>query len=155
MTRPHASNLLVLETRQHVRDQRRRPNRVIIREENNIRRSVPDPMRHLQSLICERDGHYPDPLGVDGVGKVLQGSEHFLFSDDEDFFGIPNKPAVRCFFELFASINGGDNDGDIFGGDVGRIVWEGNGAVDEEGKETDAVPEISVEPGGDKAASRQ
>lgn len=112
-------------------------------------------MRHLQSLIRERYGQYSDPLGVDGVGEILQGPEHLLFGDDEDFFGFADKPAVRSFLKLFAGINSGDDDGDIFGGDVGWAVWEGDRAVDEKCKETDAVPEISIEPRRDKPAPRQ
>lgn len=122
LTRTHTPNLLILKTSQHIRNQRRRPNRIIVREEDNIRRRILDPMGHLQSLVSERDGQNADTFGVDGIGKVLERPEHLLFGDDDDFFGFADEPGVSGFFELFAGVDGGDDDGDIFGGDVGWIV---------------------------------
>lgn len=147
LTRPHTADLLVLETGEGVREERRRPNGVVVGKHDDIRRRILDPMAHLQSFVRKRDGQHTNALRVDLVGKVLQGPEHLLLGDDEDFLGLADEPAVCGLLELFAGVDGGDDDGDILGGDVGRVFWEGDRAVDRPGYETYAVPEVAVEPG--------
>jgi len=92
LTRPHPAYLLILETREDVGKQRRRPNRIIIRKDDDIRRRMPDPVDHLKTLVGERDGEDSDLVRIDRVGEFLQGSLHGLFSDDDDLLGIPFEP---------------------------------------------------------------
>lgn len=129
LARADAADLLVLKTRQHIRQHRRRPDRIVVRKDDDVRRRVLDPVAHLQPFVRKGDGEHADALRVDLVGEVLQGAEHFFFGDDEDFFGLADEPAVGGFFELLAGVDGGDDDGDVFGGDVGWVFGEGDGAV--------------------------
>src|SRR6266545_1341859 len=57
----YSANLLVLKASEHIRKERRWPDRIIIREYDDICRGVFNPVAHLQSLIREWDGEdaYP------------------------------------------------------------------------------------------------
>ena len=92
LTRPHPAYLLILETREDVGKQRRRPNRIIISKDDDIRGSMPDSVDHLKTLVGERDGENSDLVRIDRVGKFLQGTLHGLFSDDDDLLGITFQP---------------------------------------------------------------
>lgn len=145
LTRTHTAHLLVLETCQHVRDQCRWPDSVVVREEDDICGRILDSMSHLQSLVREGNGQDTYTFGINGVGKVLQRPEHLLFGDDDDLFGLADEPRVSGFFEFFTGVDSGDDDGDILRGDVRWVVWKWDRAIDESGEETDAVPEVPVE----------
>ena len=93
-------------------------------------------MGHLEPLVGEWDGQDADALWVDGVGEVLEGAKHLLLGDDENLLGLADEPAVCCFFELLAGVDGGDDNGDILFCDVGRVLGEGDGAVGEGGGNT-------------------
>jgi hypothetical protein len=112
---------LVLETRQHIWQERWRPNGVIVGKNNDVGGSVLDTMAHLQTLVGEWDGENSYPFGVDLVGEVLERAEHFLLGDNENFLGLANKPAIGGLLELLSSVNGRYDDSDIFRCDVSRI----------------------------------
>lgn len=92
LRRPDASDLLIFKARKHVRQQRRRPDCVVVRKHNDIRRGVPDPMRHLQTLVGERHSEHSNFGWVHGVSELLQWSSHPVFCHDDDFFRVPFEP---------------------------------------------------------------
>ena len=49
------------------------------------------------------------------------------------------------FTEFVSGIDGGDDDGDVFGGDVGGILGDWDGLVGVGSGETDEEPEVAVE----------
>lgn len=117
------TDLLVLETRQCVWEEGRRPDSVIVGEDDDVGRGVFDAVGHLEAFVGEGDGQDADALGVDLVGEVLQRAKHFLFRDDENLLGLADKPAVGGLLELLSGINGGDDDRDIFFSNVGGVLW--------------------------------
>ena len=127
---------MVLEAGEHVGQHGGWPNGVVVCENDDVCGGVLDAVAHLETFVGKGDGQNAYAVWVDGVGKVLEGFKHFFFGDDEDFFGFADEPAVGGLFEFFASVDGGDNDGDIFRGDVCGVFGEGNGTVGEEGGET-------------------
>ena len=127
---------MVFEAGEHIGQHGGWPYGVVVCENDDVGGGVLDAVAHLEAFVGKGDGEDADAVGVDGVGEVLEGLEHFFFGDDDDFFGLADEPAVGCFFEFVASVDGGDDDGDILGGDVGGVFGEGNGAVCEEGGET-------------------
>jgi hypothetical protein len=146
LRRSHAADFLILEAGEDGREEGGRPDCVVVGEENDVGRRVPDAVTHLEPLVGERYGEHSDPRRVHGVGEVLKRAEHALFGDDDDFFGLADEPGVGGFFELLAGVNGGNDDGDVFRGDVGGVLGHGNWTVGEGGGESDPVPKISVEP---------
>lgn len=136
-----------------MREQGWRPNGVVVGKDDDVGSGVLDTVAHLQTLIGERDGENAYTFGIDLVGEVLQRAPHFLLCDDENLFGVADKPAACGIFELVACIDGGHNDCDVFGGEVGRVVWEGNGAIGGGGGDADEVPEIAVETGENMGVS--
>lgn len=112
--RPNAADFLVLETGENGGKERRRPDSVVVGEEDDVGRRVTDAMGHLQTFVGERNGENPNPRGIDGISEILERAEHPLFGDDDDFLGFANKPGVGSFLELFTSINRWDNDRDVF-----------------------------------------
>jgi len=143
----NASNLLVLETGQDRGKQGRGPNGVVVGEEDDVGGGVFDTVAHLKTLVGEWYRQDAYPLWVDLVGKVLEGAKHLLFGDDEDFLGLADEPTVGGFLELLPCINGGHNDGDIFGGDVCRVFGERDWLVCDRGGDTNQVPQVAIESG--------
>lgn len=68
LTRPHTADLLILKTSQDVAEERRWPDRIIIRKHYYIRLGIPDSMSHLQPLIGEWNGKDTDLIGSDRIG---------------------------------------------------------------------------------------
>ena len=79
-------------------------------------------------------------MRVDGVCELLEGAQHFLLGNDDDFLGFAGKPAPGSFLELFSGVNGGDDDSDIFLGNVGGVFREGDRSVCEGGSYSNKVP---------------
>ena len=79
-------------------------------------------------------------MRVDGVGKFLKGAKHFLLGNDDDLLGFAGEPAPGSFLELFSSIDGRDDDGDIVLGNVGGIFGEGDRSVCKRGSYPNKVP---------------
>jgi hypothetical protein len=100
LTRPDTSNLLILETSEHVGQQGRRPDGIVIGKDDDIRGSMPDPVNHLQSLVGQRDGQDSDLVRVDRVGELLQGPLHGLFGDDDDLLGVSLEPRKGGLYRL-------------------------------------------------------
>lgn len=103
-------------------------------------------MRHLQTFVGIGYGEHADALWVYGIGEFLKRAKHFLFCDDDDLLGLADEPAVGGLLELFTGIDGGHDDSDIFLGDVSRVFGERDRAVCEGCNDTDAVPQVSIEP---------
>ena len=96
LRRPHAARLLILKAREDVRQQRRWPDRVVVCKHDDVRRHVPDPVRHLQPLFRERHGQHPDALRVDRVGELLERPEHAFLHHDDNFLGVACHPACSA-----------------------------------------------------------
>ena len=136
LRRADTADLLVLEAGEDVREERRRPDGVVISEHDDISGGVFDAVRHLETLVGERDGQDANALRVDGVREVLERSEHLLLGDDENLLGLANEPTVGSLLELFSGVDGGDDDRDIFFCNVGRVLGEWDWAVGERGGNT-------------------
>lgn len=145
LTSADAANFLIFETGEDIGKERWGPNSVIIGENDDIGGGIFDAVAHLESLISERNGEDAYTFRVDLVGEVLKWTKHFLLGNDEDFFGIADEPAACGIFELFACIDGGYYDGDIFRGNICRVVGKGNGSVGSSRSDTDEVPEVAIE----------
>jgi hypothetical protein len=140
LTRAHTADSLVFKTCEGVRQKRRWPNGVVVGEDDDVGGGVLDAVAHLETFVGKGDCQNANSLGVDLVGEVLQGSEHLFLCDDEDFLGLADEPAVGRLFEFLAGVDGGDDDGDIFRGDIGGVFGEGDWAVGVGCCETNAIP---------------
>lgn len=121
--------MLVFETGKDIGKEGRGPDSVIVSKYDDVSGAILDAMAHLKAFVGKRYGEDANAFRIDLVGKVLKGSQHFFLSDDEDFLWLAGEPAVSGFFEFLASIDGGDDDGHVFSGDVGGIFWYRNGTV--------------------------
>jgi hypothetical protein len=140
------TDLLVLEARKHGRQHGGRPDGIIISETDDIGRGISDPVGHLKAFVGKGNGQDANTAGVDRVGELLEGTQHALFRNNQNLLRLADKPRVGRLLELLASINGGDNDGDIFGRNVGGVLGDRNGTVGERCGDTNNVPEIPIKP---------
>ena len=138
-------DLLIFETCEDVGQKRWRPNRIVVCENDDICCGVFDAVAHLQALVSEWDCEDAYALWIDLVGEVLEGAEHLLFCDDDDLFRVSGEPAACGVFEFVSGINGGYDDGDVFGWDVSGIFGDRNRLVGICGRDTDEIPQIAVE----------
>lgn len=129
----YASDLLVLEACENVWQECGGPNGVVVSKDNNIGGGVFDSMAHLEPLVGEGDGQNTYTLRVDLVCEVLQGTKHFFFSDNKDFFRLASKPAIGRFLELLSSVDGGYNNSNVLRCDVGGVLRERYWAICERG----------------------
>lgn len=92
LTRPDASDLLILEASEDVGQQGGRPDGIVIGKDDDVGRTVSDPVHHLQTFIGERDGQDADLVGVHRVGQFLKRALHGLLGDNDDLLGISLEP---------------------------------------------------------------
>ena len=118
----NTTDLLVLEAREDVGQEGRRPDGIVIGKDDDIGRSVFDAVGHLEPLVGKGHGQDANTLRVDRVCEFLERAQHLLLGDDENLLGLANEPAVGGLLELLSSIDGGDDDGDILLGNIGRVL---------------------------------
>lgn len=102
-------------------------------------------MAHLEPLVSEWHCEDAYMLWIDLVSEFLKGAEHLLLCNNDDLFRVSGKPAACGILEFISSINGGYDDGDVFGCDVSWIFGNRNRLVGICGRDTDEVPQIAVE----------
>ena len=97
-------------------------------------------MRHLQAFVGIRDSENSYTVRVYRVGELLKWTFHFFLCNDDDLFWLSLEPRLSSFFEFIASVDCGNDDCDVFRGDISWIFGEGDGFIDEGRAQSNEIP---------------
>lgn len=128
-----SSDLLILEAGEYRWEEGRRPDGVVVGEDDDIGGGVSNSVGHLETFVGEGDGEDSNLGRVNGVRELLERTEHPLLRDDDDLLRVSDEPAVGSLLELFSGVDGRNDDGDVLGREVGWMFRERDGRVGSHG----------------------